>query len=179
MNDWNVVVTVYDGGYHPARRFLRRFGPVEQTEYFNILLMRVPHPRQLLELLLEEGERDPHGFAALARVMPIDAAFSFMSAAEFEETAKEVVAPWVPRLCGKRFHVRMHRRGFKGRMSSLDEERFLDTWLLEATEAAGDPARMAFEDPDLIIAVETMGPRAGVSIWSDEELKRFKLLHLD
>lgn len=46
-------------------------------------------------------------------------------------------------------------------------------------EGGYNPARMAFEDPDLIIAVETMGPRAGASIWSDEGLKRFKLLHLD
>ena len=45
----------------------------------------------------------------------------------------------LPILAGKNFHVRMHRRGFKGRISSHDEERFLDTILLEELGKIGNP----------------------------------------
>lgn len=179
MHEWNVVVTVYDGGYNQARRLLHRYGPVEKTEYFNILLMRITEPRILLNSLLDEAERDPKAVSSLARVMPIDRSFSFMSAPEFEAKARDAVAGWVDELAGKSFHLRMHRRGFKGRLSSLDEERFLDTYLLEAVEQKGAGARINFDDPDVIIALETMGPRGGVSLWTRDDLKRYPLLHLD
>jgi hypothetical protein len=35
----------------------------------------------------------------------------------------------VPELIGKRFHVRMHRRGFNGKLSSQQEAQFLDGFL--------------------------------------------------
>lgn len=45
----------------------------------------------------------------------------------------------------------MHRRGFKGRLSSQNEERFLDEVLLDALEQMGKPGRITFEKPDVII----------------------------
>ena len=61
----------------------------------------------------------------------------------------------------------------------MDEERFLDTYLLEALATAGTPGQIRFSDPDAIIALETIGPRAGLSLWTREELERYPLLHLD
>jgi hypothetical protein len=58
----------------------------------------------------------------------------------------------------------MHRRGFKGRLSSVEEERFLDNILLKALEKAGSRGRISFEKPDTFIALETVGPRAGLSL---------------
>lgn len=37
----------------------------------------------------------------------------------------------------------------------------------------------AFDDPDVIIALETIGQQAGFSLFGREELKSFSLLHLD
>jgi len=179
MNDWNVVVTVYEGGYNQARRVLEPLGPVAKSDFFNVLLMRVPEPRQLLDALTERAATEPATVMALARVMPVVLTFSFQSPMEFEEKARNAVTAWLPSLEGKRFHLRMHRRGFKGRLSSMDEERFLDTYLLEALQQAGQPARISFENPEAIIAVETIGPRAGLSLWTKEDLQRYPLLHLD
>ena len=61
----------------------------------------------------------------------------------------------------------------------MDEERFLDTYLLEALEMAGTRGEITFDDPDAILALETVGPRAGLSLWTREELERYPLLHLD
>lgn len=132
-----------------------------------------------MEGLKEEGERDPSVAGALASVIPVLQTFSFQAPEEFEAKARGAVAAFIPALAGKRFHVRMHRRGFKGKLSSLDEERFLDGYLLEALDMARTPGSITFEDPDAVIAVETLGGRAGLSLWTREELRRFPLLHLD
>jgi tRNA(Ser,Leu) C12 N-acetylase TAN1 len=179
MHDWNVVVTVREEGYNLARRLLGRFGQVDRTDFYNILVMRVTDPRLLLEGLIEEAGRKPESVASLARVLPVDQTFTFQSPEEFDEKARLAVCAWLPTLAGKGFHLRMHRRGFKGKLSSIDEERFLDTYLLEALETAGTPGRITFTDPDAIIALETIGSRAGLSLWTREDLARYPLLHLD
>lgn len=180
MHDWNVVATVNEGGFNRALRMLKRFGAVERTDFFNILVMRTAEePRGLLGELLEESGRDPQGVSCLARVMPVVQTFTFQTPAEFDEKARLAVCAWIPTLAGKGFHLRMHRRGFKGKLSSMDEEKFLDTYLLEALETAGTPGHITFGDPDAVIALETIGPRAGLSCWGREELARFPLLHLD
>jgi len=179
MNDWNVVITVYDDGYNQARKLLERHGKVDRTDYFNILLMQTADPRQLLDSLQEEADRDPDSIRPLARVMPVVQTFTFQTAADFEAKARKAVWDWLPELGGKSFHLRMHRRGFKGKLSSMDEERFLDTYLLEALEMAGTEGEITFDDPDAILALETVGPRAGLSLWTREDLERYPLLHLD
>jgi hypothetical protein len=179
MLDWNVVATVRDGRYRDGMRLLQRFGHVERTDYFNLVLLQAEDGRQLLDDLLDEGGRDPDSLKALASVVPVFRRFTFQSAEEFEEKARRAVSEWLPQLWGKPFHLRMRRRGFKGKLSSLAEEQFLDRYLLQALEAGGEPGRIAFDDPDVIIALETVGSRAGLSLWKGEELRRYPLLHLD
>jgi tRNA(Ser,Leu) C12 N-acetylase TAN1 len=82
------------------------------------------------------------------------------------------------KLAGHSFHVRMHRRGFKARISSQHEEQLIDHWLLEQLSARGKAGHITFADPDYIIALETVGQRAGVSIWDRDERKRYPFLRL-
>ena len=43
MIDWNVVVTVFDErGFRLAKRLLAEFAPVYTTDFFNVLVMKVP-----------------------------------------------------------------------------------------------------------------------------------------
>jgi tRNA(Ser,Leu) C12 N-acetylase TAN1 len=179
MQDWNVVVSVHDDAYNRARKVLERFGAVSRTDFFNILTMRVPDARQFLERLREESGQDTQSVSPLARVMPVYQTFSFQTPGEFEEKARQAVTAWIPSLGAKSFHVRMHRRGFKGKISGMEEEKFLDSYLLEALELAGTPGRITFANPDAIVAIETIGPRAGLSLWTREDLQRYPLLHLD
>ncbi len=179
MHDWNVVVTVHEGGFARACRLLETMGPVSRTEFFNVLAMRVEDVRRTLEVLQAKTEEEPGIFNSLARFVPVTHVFNFQSPEIFENRARDIVSQWVPTLAHKSFHVRMRRRGFKGRLSSMEEERFLDEYLLYALEKAGTPGRLSFEDPDFVIAVETIGTRAGLSIWSREDLRRYEFLKLD
>lgn len=179
MSDWNVVITVREKGYGPARAFFERFGQVEETHYYNVLTLTAAAPREVLAEAQAQVEQDAALRAALARVMPVEAAFVFQSPEEFTHRAEELIAPWVPRFEGMRFHVRMHRRGFKGKLTSPVEERFLDHYLLDRLAARGASARVDFADPDLILAVETVDSRAGLSLWTRPERLRYPLLHLD
>ena len=179
MHDWNVVVTVRKDGYNQARKFLEGLGPVARTDFFNILVMRTADHRQFLDELRNEADRDPESASCLARVMPVVQTFTFHTPAEFDNKARQAVTAWLPTLAGKKFHLRMHRRGFKGKLSSMDEERFLDTFLLEALDMAGNPGHIDFTAPDAIVALETIGPRAGLALWTSEDLQRYPLLHLD
>ena len=179
MRDWNVLVSVREGGFNRACKLLREFGAVSPTGFLDLLVMRVDDPGQLLEALTAKAAAEPDTCACLGRVVPIRSAFTFQSSEEFEAKARDAALGWIPELAGKTFHVRMHRHGFKGRLSSQQEERLLGTTLQETLAKAGTPGRITFKDPDLILAVESLGNRAGLSLWTREQLQRYPFLHLD
>jgi hypothetical protein len=179
MQDWNVVITIYDQGFREAFGLLEGMGRVSRTGFLNVLVMKVGDLGVMLETICQRWADDPRWRGNLARVMPVTKRFTFQSAEEFEAMACDAILPWMPELAGKSFHVRMHRRGFKGRLSSQAVERRLSETLLEEMEKSGEAARITFQDPDAILAVETVGSGAGLSLWCREELQRYPFLKLD
>jgi tRNA(Ser,Leu) C12 N-acetylase TAN1 len=179
MQDWNVVISAREGGYSAARDLLRQFAQVSRTHYFNVLVAKVENPRALLETLTELSTTLPDVPGFLARVVPLVVTFNFDSPEHFETQAREAILQWASQLAGKSFHVRVHRRGFKHQLPSPQEEQMLAGAVLEATQGAGNPGRISFENPDAIVAVETVDNRAGMSLWTRDELSRFPLLGLD
>ncbi len=179
MSEWNAVVSVYDRGYKHARQLLEEFGSVSRTDFYNVLTVQADDVAGMLEKLKERLSTDEKARLSLARIVPVTTSFTFQSPEEFETKAKEAVLPWIPELAGKGFHVRMHRRGFKGRLSSQDEERFLDGFLLERLEGAGTPGHITFEDPDVIVVIETISQRAGLALCTREDLKKYPFLKVD
>lgn len=179
MLEWNVVVSVYEDGYKSAVRLLQPFGRVERTGYYNVLVMKVDDLSTFIDRLAALVVETPGVLNDISRIAPCETCFDYESAQEFESKARDVALSWVPELAQSAFHVRMHRRGFKGRLSSQEEERFLDAVLLTALEEAGVPGRITFEDPDAILSVETVGQRAGMSFWVRDDLERYPFLRLD
>ena len=179
MLHWNVVVNLHEHGFRRAFKLLQGLGAVYTTEFLNVLVMEVSNIPRFLETLNAWLSDEPSLVKLTSRIVPVTATFSFQSPEEFETKATEAVFYWMPQLAGQSFHVRMHRRGFKGRISSHDEERFLDKILLEELEKKGNPGHITFEDPDAIIVVETVGQQAGLSCWTREDLQRYPLLKLD
>jgi tRNA(Ser,Leu) C12 N-acetylase TAN1 len=179
MRDWNTVVTFREDDYDRAVKTISELGPVGKTPYFNVLVMRLDNIPAALEDLRQRVELDRMRYDFLGRLVPLTWVFNFESPHDFEEHAKQAVFSWRPEVAGRSFHVRMHRRGFKGRLSSMQEEQFLDYAVMQAMRDAGSKTEVSFDDPDLIIAVETVDQRGGISIWTREELRKYPFLHLD
>ena len=174
--NWNVLVTLAEPTYRAARNLLSRWGRLERSGYYNVATMTVADPAAFLREFGAAVEQSPGILNAMSHVVPFEHVFSFEDAAEFETKAREIALTYVPRFIGKSFHVRFHRRGLKGTISTPTEERFLDEALLEALAAADGPGRISFEDPDCVLLIETMGQRGGFALWTREELKRYPFL---
>ncbi len=179
MQEWNALISVKEHGFRQALDVFGEFGEVKRTEFYNIILLRARDVAHMLETLRERSQKSPEFLAFLARLIPITRTFIFNSPEEFEDRARSAVLGWTPQLSGKSFFVRIHRRGFKGRLSTMDEERALDTLLLEELEKTGNPGRIAFEDPDMVIAIETVGQWAGLSLFTREEGKRYPFVRVE
>ncbi len=175
---WNVLVNVQEHGFSQAYLLLQELGSVYMSDFENVLLMKVSNIPNFLEALKALLSDDSSLPKLLSLVVPVTSTFSFQSPVEFETKAKEAVLRWLPTLAGKSFYVRMHRRGFKGLISSHHEEGFLDQIILKELGKMGNPGHIALEDPDAIIVVETVGQQAGLSCWTREDLQRYPLLKL-
>ena len=159
--DWNVVVTLVEQSFREAVRLLGRWGTVKRTTYYNVLGMKVENPDTFLADFAAAVVASPGILNFISHVMPARQTFDFGTAEEFEAQARAIALSWAPRLSGGSFHVRLHRRGFKGVLSTPREERFLDEALLAVNR---DASRIDFTDPDAVIQIETIDGRAGMSL---------------
>lgn len=174
--DWNVVVTVLEDSFRDACRLLQRWGPVRRTAYYNLLVVTVDDPVRFLVDFAAAVAESPGLLNFVSHVVPAHRTIDFANAEEFEARAREVALGWLVNLAGCGFYVRLHRRGLKGTLSTPKEERFLDEVLLEGLNAAGKPGRISFEAPDAVIQVETIDGRAGLSLWTADDLRHYPFL---
>lgn len=178
MRDWNVVATARDGGFRRACELLSLGGgPLSRTEFYNVVVMKVPDIDVFLAWLERQWSASHHFADVVAHVRPARETFRFQSPEEFEEKAGQLARALAPGLAGKGFFVRVHRRGFKGRLSTKEEERSLGEAMLESVPPDA-PGRISFEDPEAVLAIDTVGDRAGMSLWNREELRRYPFLGL-
>jgi tRNA(Ser,Leu) C12 N-acetylase TAN1 len=180
--DWNVITTVYDQrGLRRARRFLSRYGEVARTDFHNVLVLQVPDIEAFLTAMAVALEDNASIFNGISRIMPAHATFLFATVAEFESKACSIARQWTNRLAGKSFHVRLHRRAGEtsAKLRHHTAEVLLDNAILQQLSETGRPGRIRFEDPDYVVDIETVGSRAGMSIWSRDDLRRFPFLHVD
>lgn len=159
-----------------ARELLSEYGAVHKSGYYNILVMKVAEPDKFLAELEQRLLINRDLLAYVSRIAPVEYAFDFNEVADFDKRMQESLTGLASRLSGKTFHVRVHRRGLKGVLSSPTEERMLDEFLLQLLNERGTPGAIRFDDPDAIVDVETLGHRAGVALWTREDLKRYPFL---
>lgn len=179
MGDWNIVISIYQDGFRRALRALQELGPVERSPYHNVLLMAAEDPMTVLQRLEQQTEESPALYDAIARVAPAARSFEFHSAEEFKDKAAAIMIEWSPRLAGRSFHVRLHRRGARYGLHTPDVERFLDESVIDALDRMGTPGTISFSDPDAVIVVDTVDDRAGVSLWFRDDLTQHRLLRPD
>lgn len=179
MPDWNMVITVHEGQFKWAVRFLQRFGQVRRTDYYNVLVMQAANVPDLMDAMKAAAPAEEYVIPLFSRAVPVTHTFRFRDRPDFLDQAEKIVRPWSGQLADQAFFVRMHRRGFKGRLHSQQIEQHLSGIILEAIQQQGRPGRISFSDPDAVVAIETVGPQAGLALWRREELERWPLLRFN
>jgi tRNA(Ser,Leu) C12 N-acetylase TAN1 len=158
---------------------LQRLGKVVETPFYNVLLLQADDLPAFLTAADERLAADPRLARDVARILPLSHTFEVRDSTELERRFETIAAGWLDRLAGRAFHVRLHARGWGKELSRLAEERALDDVVLGALDARGTPGRIEFDRPDAVIDVEVVGQRAGVALWTREDLDRFPFLRID
>jgi tRNA(Ser,Leu) C12 N-acetylase TAN1 len=152
---------------------------VARTRYYNVLAMTVDDISTFMETLSDWMVNFPDTAESIARTAPVRETFTFQTASDFEDRVRECLRKFIPQLAGRRFHLRLHRRGWKDKLVHQNEEQFLGGLLVGELERTGTPAEVDFHDPEFIVAVEALDNRAGVALWSRDDLQRYPFLKLD
>jgi tRNA(Ser,Leu) C12 N-acetylase TAN1 len=179
VKDWNVIVTIYREGLQRALRALQDIGPTDSSPYHNVLVMKVDEPLKVLDTVERLTDARPALYDAIARVAPAMRSFQFQSTDAFEAAVNSTVLEWLPMLAGRSFHVRLHRRGPNLDLRTPDAERLFDDAIIAATARAGTPACISFTEPDVVVVIDTIENRAGIAIWTKDDLARHRLLRPD
>ncbi len=178
MWQFNLVVTLAaDGRFRPLWEELALYGDFRKTGFLGVILGHVAEPLEFLEFVREKRDQQLVAFQDLGRIVPLANCFIF-TPETFEAQLREVLAPYAERVNGQRFYVRLERRGLKGRIISPEAERNLDTFLLEKLVKIGGAAEVAFDDPDTVLAVETIGTRCGIGLLTKELLQRYDFVRV-
>jgi tRNA(Ser,Leu) C12 N-acetylase TAN1 len=177
MRQWNVLATSLEGRRSALLAALRRLGAFWGAGYRNVLVGRVDDREAFLEAVRERLPTDPLLEGSLTKIVPVEQVTQF-EAAGLCETVVSALAPATARLAGKTFYVRLERRGFKGVVHTPTVERAVGQALLEAAAGHGAAGRVSFEDPDVIVAVETTGSAVGVGLLTRELRTRFPFVRV-
>jgi tRNA(Ser,Leu) C12 N-acetylase TAN1 len=165
MADWNVLATSLEGRRDALLLSLRRLGRFRPGGYRNVVIGLVEEPAAFLVRVREALAADGLLPTALARVVPIEATTQ-IEADTAVDTLAAAAEPFLDRLAGGSFFVRLERRGLKGRLHSPSVERAVGDRVWLALEARGYTPRVDFADPDAVLVIETIGDRAGLAVVS-------------
>lgn len=174
MAEWNILATSFMREERHLIRILGRYGEFKRTPFRDVLLGHVDDASEFLETLEREG---PERLRSLSQVVPLDKDFHF-ELSDIREKLMDALSPYVEELENKSFHVRVSRRGHKGEISSLEIEKEMDAFIMGSLAKAGKEARIDFDDPDLIIIVETIGNWAGVGLITREMKERYHFIRV-
>jgi hypothetical protein len=178
--EWNGIAVPGDGCFRDAWRFLEAFAQVGKTNYLNVLAMRFDLPvRELLDEIERVMKDDPGAQGLIARLAPCENVFTFTDPPDFDVRAKEAVLARADSIVGRSFHVRVHRRGFKKDFDRLAREKRLGEALWHEAVARGTPSKIAYDDAEVVVAIETVDGRGGLSVWTRDDLTKYPLLRPD
>jgi tRNA(Ser,Leu) C12 N-acetylase TAN1 len=175
---WNVVVTARSGYRRKLRRGLAPLLRLRRSAYPNVLTGLHEDPAAFLASLSAVLEEKPHVETSISRLMTVERVFS-VDPPTFPQQLEKEIEPFLPRLAGKTFHVRLERRGHKGRIHSKNCEVSLGGHIYERLASQGFQPAVRFDDPDVIVVVEVIDDRAGIRLLTREERRRYPFLKAD
>lgn len=179
MWQFNVLVTMaHDGRYYHLLKELAVYGEFHKTGFHGVALGRVTDVEGFCETIRQKRDAQIIAFQDVARVVPLERVFTF-EVDDFLAKLCCALRPWIARLAECRFHVRLERRGLKGQIISPDIEQALDAYILDELIDLGHRAIIDFDDPDAVVAIETIGDRCGVGLITREMNEKFDFVRVD
>ncbi len=165
--DWNVVVTARAGCLRSVRNALRGLIRLRRGGYRNVMVGQVDDVTAFLAAVGERGESHPHLGNWLSRLSPVERTFA-VDPATFDAQLAVEAAPFLDRLAGQSFHVRIERRGHKRIIDTQVSERALGSAVYDTLKARGGAPVVKFADPDAVLVVEMLGDTAGLGLVTRE-----------
>lgn len=163
MRPWNVLATAHEGYRDVLMGRMRRHGDFGGGGYRNLAVGHVDDPIAFMDAVRDALPSDRALSMSLARILPIDVVTRFDPADPAGSLAAASEPLW-ERLGGGTFFVRVERRGLRGHLHSSVVERAIGERVWEFLAARGGTPRVAFADADAILAVETLGEHAGITV---------------
>jgi tRNA(Ser,Leu) C12 N-acetylase TAN1 len=177
MKDWNILVTIPPGQARELLPVLNRLGEFARSEFKGILTGRVEDVERFLEEVRRASEEHAEWIPFLLRVLPLERTFLF-TPQTFEAQLQEAVTPFVRRMSDGTFHVRLERRGHKGKIVSPEVERRLGEYMMNVATQQGKKLHVSFQDSNYVVAAETVGNRCGVTLVTRERRARYPFVKI-
>ena len=93
--DRNVLVTLPENTFREARQLLLRWGRVELTGYYNVLVMHVANPDAFLADFASAVAEAPGLLNFVSHVVPLQHNFLFDNSEAFERQARAIALDWL------------------------------------------------------------------------------------
>ena len=166
--DWNVVVMTGPGGVMKAISALRPLGTLRATPHSGVAVGHFDGP-DILETATRLHEAEPQRFEFVQRLVPMERVMRYPRD-DVTETLCAALADCGPRVAGKKFYVRCRLRGLESRLESRAVERAIGSYLFELAALAGEPAKVSFDDPDVVVLIEVIGDTVGYAFLDDRAI---------
>jgi tRNA(Ser,Leu) C12 N-acetylase TAN1 len=163
MRAWNVLVTSLEGRRPALLVALRPLGSFWRAGYKNVVVGQVADQRAFLDAVRGRLSTDMLLETSLTKVIPVEG-FAVFDAPVLGDAAMALIEPHLDRIAGQTFYVRLERRGFKGIVHTPTIERVVGERVLVACAVRGRPATVRFDDPDVIVVLETTGDMVGLAL---------------
>lgn len=177
MKEWNVLVMTPPGDEGELLPALSRLGTFVRSEFKGILRGWVENIEYFLQAVLHARAEQAVWLRYLTRVLPVERTFPF-TLETFEEQLRTTVTPLVQRMTSGSFHVRLERRGYKGKIISPEVEHRLGEYIIEVAKQQGKTLQVSFHDADYIVAFETLGHIGGVALLTRDLRARYPFVKI-
>lgn len=174
---WNVLATAKDKEQRHLARRLGRFGDFRWTQFRGVLVGRVEDQQAFFEQLRRCEENEPGFLRPLAKMVPIDRLFTF-TVENLPVVLKQMMGDYADVIASGTFYVRVERRGHAGAFHSRELEQELDRAIVESLTVRGEAPVVSFDNPDVILAVETVGNECGVGALTRALRSRFPFIRV-
>ncbi len=176
--EWNVLATAFMRKERHLLRLLSAYGEFRGSGFRDVIVGKVENVETFLEALANTGREHPGRLRYLSQIVPIGKTFQF-ELSDFKEKVKDAIVAYMEQMENNcRYYIRIKRRGHKGELSSMEIEKELSAFLLDALAKVGKRAQVRFEDLDTFIVVETIGNRAGIGLITRTLRERYPFIRV-